>query len=238
MRLAFYLIVILILGSSVFSQDEADSTVSADSAFINISIESKSTTYDKTLDTLTVYLNSLGVEFGGFDLKIGVDTGKLWIKEIIGGEFTESCKWEFLNFRENKKNDYHTSPVQFWSVVAMADMMTDTTKPECYSFDGKVSLFSVIIERSGNFSRLDSTASIFFYWEDCTDNTFSGKQGNDLYLSRQVINYFPINFELPANKFPNYLGDIRECLKGRSNDRIHRLIEFHSGGIQIKDSEK
>lgn len=171
-------------------------------------------------DTIDIMLLSPDVQLGGFKLKLAVPTGPVEVVDIIRGEICDSCHWELFQPRRIDSGGNY----QIWQVVAMADMMPDAVKPGCFGLGRAASLARIIVT-GGSKDVPDTTIPIYFWWENCSDNSISGTSGNTLYLSQEVVD----ETSADVNTRPR-----NDCIKANNPNAPVRGIEFRNGEIQFK----
>lgn len=201
-----------------------------------VKIEHRTMDFDSSLDTVNISLFSPGTSFAGFDFKIALLSDCYSIRDIQPGLFYDSCAWEFFNAREAKNKSDTLKDVSVWQIVAISELMPDSVRPLCYSFDDEVPLVHIIIEKIPMTELSDTVLPINFIWEDCSDNTISGQSGNDLFVSNKVVEYFPNKFDLKDNQFPTFNGIPAHCVKKGKLNYPKPAVEFHNGGIIIEYS--
>ena len=212
-------------------------TTNADSALdtavysYNISIESVRLENFET-DTISVYLNSPDSKLGGYDFKIALPNSLYEIVEVIPGDFYNDCGWEFFNSRlvETAEISYAFT---IWQVVAISELFADSVKPSCFSSEEKISLADFVIRKKEGELLQEMILPIFFLWEDCSDNTISGRNGTDLYLSQTVMNFGELPDEFVQNKFPTAKGVIPSCVKLSAPNSPKKKITFENGRIIV-----
>jgi hypothetical protein len=184
-------------------------------------------------DTVLVTLGAHGYGISAFDFKIGCDSRAVDILNVLPGRLSDSCCWKFFSARRLDSGQKVNRPRSLWQAVAVAEVVPDSTRPVCYGFDGDVSILKVVLSRGEAATGADSVVPIFFFWEDCGDNTISDKSGDGLLMSVPVT----VGGELPdsaGGTFPNRAGALPDCVKVGSRYRPHRMIDFHSGAIEFR----
>ncbi|MEA2030741.1 MAG: hypothetical protein U9N55_03995 [candidate division Zixibacteria bacterium] len=208
------------------SSDEKQSAV--------ITIEQLTVDDMKLDDTLLIMLKSTGTSLAGFDFKFGINNPMVDIVEILPGEIYDSCRWEYFNAHQinttHRDDDY---PPILWQAVALAEVVSDTTKPLCFGFESEASLLKLVLSNEHVLNQPDTTVPIFFFWEDCTDNTISGRTGNVLLISRQVFDYFREKPPRSSKLFPNRTGAPNQCIDPARDNHPRRRIILHNGGIKF-----
>lgn len=179
-------------------------------------------------DTLNVMLLSPDAQLGGFELKIAIPSGPVEIVDILRGEVCDSCHWELFQPRRlDKGGDF-----QIWQVVAMADMVPDAVKPGCFGLGRAASLARIIVS-SGLNDVPDMILPIYFWWEDCSDNTIAGTSGTTLFMSDKIID-IPSDSLQSVPRNPATYGAPEGCIKTGAVNAPLRNIEFHHGGIEFR----
>jgi hypothetical protein len=224
----FWLVILLAAAFQTGIQAEAGEKKNA--PYYKLTIESKSYAPGQLIDTIDIEIESSGRLIGGVDLKIGSDSPALEILEIIPGEIPDSCNWKFFNTRDLSDRSTGDSPTGMWQVLTLAQFGADTARPICYGFDRKASIARLIVHVDASQIDLetDSTLQLFFYWEDCGDNTVTNLTGDSLYFS--LLSVTPENsyFTLPSRQ-----GAPTSCIKTRARNKPVRAVAFESGGVVI-----
>jgi len=222
-----FLIVILTAGD-IFSED----STKADMPYYRITIESESYSLGQLIDTVDIGIESSGKPIGGVDIKIGFDSPALEILEIIPGEIPDSCRWKFFNSRDVSFKTSGDSPIGVWQILAMAEFGGDMVRPVCYGFDKKASIAKLVIHVDSSQIDLetDSIIAIFFYWQDCGDNTVTNISGDSLYLSENSTNEKDTPRVLPSR-----IGAPASCINPKAQKKPVRGVSFESGGVVIKN---
>ena len=185
-------------------------------------------------DTLDIMLNSGDAELGGFELKFGAPGRFFDIVEILPGELCDSCQWEMFNAKRLDSQKKPEFPSIFWQVVALAKVLPDSTRKVCFTLNRPTSLARLVVSNEFSHQYQDTSLPLYFIWDDCTDNSVSGVDGNTLYLSNRVVDFFPNNFDTTGNPFPTVRGAPRNCIKPGGPNIPKRAIEFRNGGIEFK----
>ncbi|HWR82710.1 MAG TPA: hypothetical protein VN285_05365 [Candidatus Deferrimicrobium sp.] len=193
------------------------------------------TTSDMAIhDTLDVMLTSTGGSIAAFKLKLGLESPFLDIDTILRGELCDSCHWQFFNSRSINTANKPNSPLALWQAVAIARSNPVDTTPVCYGLSRTASILRVVVSTSPLAQIKDTVVPIFFFWEDCSDNTFSNVSGDTLMLAARVIDFNGRDLQSENNVFPSHSGGVEQCIKpGRKNPPL-REIEFRSGGVIFK----
>jgi hypothetical protein len=186
-------------------------------------------------DTLDVMFAANGNSLAGFDLKLAASSDLIEVLDIQPGEIYDSCQWEYFYAGPVRnlgdKSDY---PPVLWQAVALAEAVPDQERPECYGFDRPASLLRIIVAGATREILEDTTIPLFFFWEDCTDNTISGKSGDTIFVSASVYDYFGDELPDPKNLFPTRRGSPQQCISPEQSGRILREVDLHNGGITFR----
>ena len=74
------------------------------------------------------------MSLAAFDLKIGTSADFFGIVDILPGEICDSCNWDFFNVRRIESKTPN-SPGLLWQIVALSDMISDSTVSRCYGLN-------------------------------------------------------------------------------------------------------
>ena len=204
----------LIITSNLFGSDTIPENL--DDQYYKLAIESVTYGDYVELDTIDVTLET-SMPLGGFDLKIGTVSNFHEIIDILEGDFSQKCNWEYFNKRKVVDN------FSTWHVVSLAKMFSDTTKELCYYIDSSVVLFRLVLE----FHHLNYTSPIFdigqvrFKWEQCKDNTISSVSGDTLMVFGKLNEKLPEPYNPPESCYQNLSGRVRD------------LLIFENGNIKV-----
>lgn len=221
------LFILLISTGSIYAQND---TTGSTLSYI-LEIERLNVNTATFTDTIDVILETDSSTLAGFDLKVAVKNSLLDIQSVLPGDFFDSCRWEFFNAKQIDHPSFEDPTVTTWEIVGLADMAGDDSEPLCYNLEGRHSLIKLIVTNKGLSSSNGYPIPIYFLWEDCTDNSLSGKSGNSLILSSKVIEYLPNNQNFFGNPFPSLTGAPENCIKADAVNKPLRAIELHNGGI-------
>ncbi|MFQ5453866.1 MAG: hypothetical protein ACE5D6_06735 [Candidatus Zixiibacteriota bacterium] len=198
-----------------------------------ISIEKVTIDNMKINDTIMIEMQSSGSGLAGFNLKIACTDSFFDIVEILPGEFFDSCNWDFFNTRKID-NDDNLYPHIIWQVTALADIISDSTKDRCYESSKPISLIKLVINNDHISIVPDTSVPIFFFWDNCADNSISGVSGDNLFLSSRVIESYKSDNIVIDNPFPTLKGAPSSCIKAGAINKPVRGIKFINGGIEFK----
>jgi len=217
--------------ADLFSED----STKTDTPYYKITIESESYSFEQLIDTVDIDIESAGKPIGGVDIKIGFDSPALEILEIIPGEIPDSCRWKFFNTRDMSIMTSGDAPLGVWQILAMAEFGADTVCSLCYGFDRRASIAKLIVHVDSSQIDLetDSLLQIFFYWQDCGDNTVTDVSGDSLFLSLNLANEKDTLRALPSR-----IGAPASCINPKAVNKPVRGVGFESGGVVIKKGQK
>jgi hypothetical protein len=122
----------------------------------------------------------------------------------------------------------------FWQAVGLAQMITKNAKPRCYGFEREAVILKLVVSNSHVLQMDEARIPIFFYWENCRDNVLSEQDGVKLFMSVNVLDYFPVEIQETEGVFPTHRGALHQCINPRSVNKPIRLIEFHNGGVEYR----
>lgn len=210
----------------------ADSMVS-DTARVIVRIERVEEKLGRFVDTIDVSLQSTGHMAAGFDFKIATSNQYLTILEVLRGEIYDSCQWDYFSAKPLDRSTKPGYPPILWQVVGMAEGISNQEPARCFGLDRQASLVRLVVSSEHLIELVDTTTAIYFLWEDCTDNVVSSATGERLYLSTNVLDYFPVTDYSDAATFPTRRGAPKQCQKQGSQNPAQRRVEFHNGGIRF-----
>ncbi len=203
-----------------------------DSSHFVISIEHLTVPDMVLYDTLDVILTSFWPEVAGYDLKIVVDNPFVTVDTIVPGDVYDSCNWQFFRSRSISPRGSDTG---IWQAVALAELVPDdSNRPTCYGLTRPASLVRLVVSSPETARVPDTTVSILFYWEDCSDNTLSGVSGDLLVMSARVFDAQGSEIDTPLDEFPNRTGAPARCIDRALLNRPRRQIDFHHGAVRFR----
>lgn len=215
-----------------------DTTGSSDTARYLIRIDRAEVTPLNVAETLDVTIQTFGWPYAACAFKVGTTSKYIDITSIERGDVIDSCKWEFFRASRVNTESKELYPRTLWSVVALAKFTADSSKPPCLGLNREASFMRLVVTSAPNFEIKDSTASIFFFWEDCRDNTLSDASGATLLISRQVFDYYDTGKSGVARAFPTRSGTPDACINPQLKRHPERKVEFHNGGLKFVVSAK
>ena len=210
----------------------ADSVLPA--RLIKIAIERMAVETGKLNDTIDIMIESSGTPIAGFDLEFGLNSPQVEILEVLPGEICDSCDWELFDARVVPRAGQEGYPSQLWHAVALAETVPNGTPPKCFGFDRPASLVRLVVVGGSSQLIPDTTVPIFFFWEDCGDNTVADASGGILMLSERVVDYFPTDDFETDERFPTRLGAPRSCLDPSVANPPVRRLELHNGAVEFR----
>lgn len=229
-------LVLLFGAPAVWGQERVEpvgDTVVEEAPRYVVSVQRVTVTDMRIDDTLAILLNAFGNPVAGFELKFAVESPFIDIVAVLPGEIYDSCGWEYFNARQINTANKETYPPVVWQAVALADI-PDAHRPLCFGFDREASLIKLVVS-SEHMARVpDTIAPIFFFWEDCGDNTIAGVSGDTLAMSTKVFDYYNVEYTEGRELFPSRTGAPNQCINPAAKNKPRRLIEFHTGGVEFK----
>lgn len=231
--------VLAVLGITLAAEPARDTLVSvtpsdaviSDSSRLIVRIERRNIQARAIHDTLDITLQAVDYPIAGFDLTFGTSSPHLNIIEILPGDMPTVCNWEYFTSRQINTGGRADYPLTMWKAIGLAEMMPDTLVERCYTYNGEVSLARMVVSNSHVLQMPETTAAIYFFWQDCTDNAISSASGQKLLLSLSVLDYLEPPVLDSAVEFPTRRGHPRRCINPASPNKPVRLIEFHNGGV-------
>ncbi|MDZ4722977.1 MAG: hypothetical protein SGI97_03605 [candidate division Zixibacteria bacterium] len=233
------LIVIAVLSMASSTQgtqtdpDLSSNILNEDSVKIIIRVERLKVSDMRIADTLDVTVESFGYPIAGYSLLIGMTSSFVEILEVLPGEIQDSCGWEFFNAAPVKTENRPNYPRSLWKAIALAKMSADTSKPICYGVGRKASLLRLVLSNEHIAQVPDTTAAIFFFWAECSDNVISDVTGSQLLVSERIVDYYPVDVGERENIFPTRRGTPNQCINLSRENHPKRLLEFYNGGVEF-----
>ena len=230
--LAFLLLTRLESHSAQTNPDTVDSLQNQTPRLI-VRVDRREIKNRKIMDTLDISLETFRFPVAGFDLKIACNSPYVSIVGIIPGKVLDSCRWDYFTARRLNTQSKFNYPLTLWKAVGLAQMPTDTSRPICFGLDSAASLVRLIVSNQHVLQMPETTAAIFFFWEQCTDNVISGISGEHLALSSNVADYYPVDLLDSENLFPTHRGAPRQCVSLSALNPPKKCIEFQNGGVSF-----
>lgn len=212
---------------------EVPELIDSSSNFV-VTIDRKMINTGRILDTLDIYLEAGNNSMAGFDLRIAVENKFIEILNVLPGEILDSCSWEFFNAKMVEPAGRENYPRSVWHIVALAEFISDETRPACFGFKRRASLIRLIVSSEHVEFVPDTTAAVYFYWERCSDNSISGTRGDTLSMSDQLHDYYPVRDFETEGIFPTRHGMPNQCIDPSARNRPIRRIDFHNGGVEFE----
>lgn len=231
-RLLFHSGLLIISGDFALAQN--DSLIKSRSQIV-FSIDTIKFDFGQLKDTVDIIVSNTNQLIAGFDLKIGFNSYAFDILEVFPGAIPDSCKWEIFNAKNSIGSKGEGSPHSIWQIIGMAEFVPDTVRPLCYSIDRPASIARLVIELDSNRVRKMSSnfLPIYFYWEDCTDNTVTNVLGDSLLMSMSVDGISYSDSTGMAFKFPTRYGSPTSCISRKAKNKPVRKLAFVNGGVAI-----
>lgn len=202
---------------------------------IVITIESAVFDFKHLLDTVDIILENAGRPIAGFDLNIGASSRALVILEILPGEVPDSCNWETFNVKNSLDGNGEGSRIATWQILGLAEFMPDTIAPLCYGFERPATIARLVVELDSNQIRTSRQDfwPIYFYWQECSDNTVTNTLGDSLFMSTSVDGISYSDSTGSAFRFPTRYGTPGSCIKPKAQNKPTRKVAFVNGGVRV-----
>jgi len=221
-------------GDTQASANESDSLTGANKPAYVLKFDRLLVDDMRLNDTLSLILESSGLEIAGFSLKFGCTGRYCGIVEVLPGEILDSCKWGFFRAVPDNTVGNSPRPMQLWRVTALAKATPSGSSPPCLGLDHPASLLKLVVSNEGISEVPDHNAPVFFFWEDCRDNVLSGPDGKLMAVSAEVFDQFVIEMPDSSGLFPTTRGTPQSCINLNRANHPERLIQFHNGGVEFK----
>jgi len=202
---------------------------------IHVQIQKTHDAIQGNIDSVSVFLNGSGKELGAYDFLIAYDVSALTVNNVVPGELIGDCGWEYFTFRHGADGQCGGCPTGLLRIVAIAETNNGANHPGCY-LDGHIgSLADILFLVTNDRSFECMYAPVQFFWLDCSDNSFSSRIGDTLWISRHVYDFEHNPITNPTYGYPGYFGAHDDCLEGGGTGKPAplRCVDFTNGGIDI-----
>ena len=186
--------------------------------------------------TLDIDLEESAMELGGFQILLSYDPSALGVRSVEAGSFLAECGWEYFTYRPCP---YETSDDGctdgYLRIFALAEFIDSVSAhPTCFlpsHYPATLASVNFIV-----YDYVPATRTFlpvrFFWWNDCSDNTFTDPSGAYNMLARNVHDYNGRLFRA-TDTFPTFAPDCVDPIVD-----FHLLnIDFYNGGIQLDSVE-
>lgn len=131
-----------------------------------------------------------GTTIGGYDLLITYDASILTFVEAEMGDSLAGCDWEYFTYRFGPfGNCGDACPSGELRIVAMAETNDGPNHPSRFPW-GEMNLASLKFYVVSNYTYECQYVPISYTWYDCGDNTISNRDGDSLFVAREVYLYY------------------------------------------------
>lgn len=201
-----------------------------------------------------VFLDKVGSDgIGGFDLLIGYDASVLLFQKAIEGDIYSTCDWEYFQYRFGPNgNCTNACPTGLLRITGIAETNNGPVHPVA----GCPSTFPISLAKLRFFLTSDRTIQctfipIRFFWMDCGDNSISNEDGDTLYVSRQVYDFYGYGSSadpgftaymgiiykdlVPDHNLPTWGGVTEQtnCMFGTAKGAPIFSLDLYNGGIDV-----
>jgi len=202
---------------------------------IHVQIENSPNVFQGQNKYVDVFLNGAGKELGGYDLLIAYDQSAMSVTDVLPGSLFENCKWEYFTYRFDANGNCSSCPSGLLRIVALAETNNGAYHPDCYMKNLYGSLAKINFYISNNRTLECQYVPVKFFWLDCGDNSFASRDGDTLWISREV---YSVEGNVMTNNnydFPTYFGANNSCLVGGGPGKpaAIRCVDYTNGGIDI-----
>ncbi|MBD3258239.1 T9SS type A sorting domain-containing protein, partial [candidate division GN15 bacterium] len=204
---------------------------------IHVQIEKTHNAIQGNVSEVSIFLNGSGKELGGFSFLVAYDASALTVQNVSEGAIFEDCSWEYFSYRHGDDGNCGSAcPSGLLQIVGFAETNNGAYHPGCF-LEGMIgSLADIRFLVSDDRSLECQYAPVQFFWTECSDNTFSSRMGDTLWISRHVWD-FEHSYDMADNSygFPGYLGAPDQCLIGGGPGKPApiRCVDFTNGGVDI-----
>ncbi len=213
MKKLILLIACMLCAATVFSQ-------------VNLSIDRLTCVSPGDVVTVPIVLDNPipTTQFGGFDLQL-IYSSSIALSSAQVGQVLIDCGWEYFSYQRPT-----TGRVR---LIAIADMNNGASHPLCFGDrSGELARLNFLV--SSDSSIQDNFLPIKWVWYSCTDNSFSSRLGNTLYVSQNIYD-FNGSTEMDITDdttLPTIFGAPNSCVADTVGSAL-RYIDFHNGGLLL-----
>jgi hypothetical protein len=208
---------------------------------LEVSIENTECVVTNSYVEVSVSAN-VEVAIGGFDMVIKYDPTAFTLIDVYRGDATQD--WEYFTYREGDIGGCTgVCPDGLIRIVAIADRNDGIPHPpeEAYYPNGDIARMKFYVTPDLNFSGM--TYAVDFYWVKCSDNAFSSRTGDTLFVEKMITGQYGLIWdEFDDDNFPEDgrypgIGVPDSCLIG---DKTHpqRCVILNGGSICIISSDE
>ncbi|HUV29755.1 MAG TPA: T9SS type A sorting domain-containing protein [Acidobacteriota bacterium] len=206
---------------------------------VHVQIEKSHNVVQGQFTDLRIFLNGSGHELGGFNFLVWYDVTALNPALALPGDLLDMCGWEYFTYRFGADGNCESCPTGLLRLVAIAETNNGAYHPGCF-LDGMTGTLATIRFLVSNDRTLEGQfAPVSFFWTECGDNAFSSREGDTLWISRNVYTFDLNAITDISYGFPGYFGAPDLCLLGQGPDKPKpaRCVDFTNGGVDIVPSD-
>ena len=210
----------------------------------DIRIEKTHNTHQGQYETVSITIENSDLEMGGFDFLIAYDASALALPEATPGQLLEDCGWEYFTYRHGVHgNCGDACPSGLLRIFAIAETNNGPNHPSCYgppdTDPHELVGIRFLVTNDRTFEC--QYVPIYFFWDDCGDNSVSSVDGEIMYVDRAIYDFegnliwdeddddeYPEDERIPFVGAPDY------CLNpDPEKPTAVRFLCFYNGGIDI-----
>jgi len=212
------IIIFMLLASLCSAQSESAARISLNS-FYEADLGS--------MDMLRVQYTggSEGQQFGGFDLLIQFDSAIVTPLYAQMGGLLYLMEWEYFDYAIDSNGSIR--------LVAVADIANGNQHPWGYLDHEQGEIAYVIFQIKDDSSQINQYFDIKFFWEDCGNNAFASRDGDSVFLSREVYLWDSQEPFTGGDSLPTFEGAPDSCLTLGGGDSKARSVDYYGSYIHI-----
>jgi len=171
---------------------------------------------------------SPGTIWSAYDFLIHYDEMAMTFVDAQPGQRLDSCDWEYFTYRPGPEGDCGGEPCPGGTVrvVAVADLNNGDIHPACL-IDSAGDLATLGFQLVNDSALMGQTFPIEWWWHDCGDNSTASQNGDTLFVSNDVYDYYGFTITQETS-FPTFFGAPSECLTGAL-----RGIDYYNGRVRV-----
>jgi len=165
------------------------------------------------------------LEIAAFDFLFAYDPNVATFVSAEPGQLLQNCPWEYF--------EYRADTLGFVRVIGVANTTNGIANPTCLA-NSPGELVLLTFQITGDTTYQCQLSPLYWWWNDCGDNTVSGAFGDTLYVSNRILAASWGQSIQNNHEFPSQYGAPTICLVDSfTTSPPIRAIDFYLGGLNI-----
>ncbi|MEW6050610.1 MAG: T9SS type A sorting domain-containing protein [Candidatus Zixiibacteriota bacterium] len=172
-------------------------------------LESRSAVMPAVMDSVSIYVDSLEAQIGGYRLLVSLTESAYSIVNVRPGELPIQCGWEYFTWHTLPHHPLEMSSHTGLLEITAQASATSGYIPACYSGPSPMELarITLLMGSDGPYHRMFcQTEPLRFFWRDCDDNVLLSVDGDTALVAfelKEQSAQFPSN-DTVSYPFPGY----------------------------------